>query len=326
MSDPTNLSPSTTMSDLLRPAIIIPMPVPGMPDAPKFEGRDTREFLEQIEAHGLRAGIADKDKLVDYIVRYSTPKVRSGIRYLPEFDPEEEDKTWDEAKKMLMQMFSAQDEPPEVSIRDLEDSCIVWATAEPFTRKAEVDRYQQKFFTIAAPLIKQKLLTKNLKGYYFLQGLPKKDQKYVERKLPEENKKKANPPSVEMVIKLIQQKIDNKESVLHHSWDSEDEDVEEIRERLKSRLKLRDEESSEEEGGKTKKVGERKKVKKVRIEEEEERAPEWQGKKAMEEITRRMDDLSLSMARMASQQTPGRAGMPTRPDGTRFCFVELGRF
>ncbi|KAJ3727670.1 hypothetical protein C8R42DRAFT_572654, partial [Lentinula raphanica] len=302
-------------------AIIIPMPMPGMPDAPRFEGRDTREFLEQIEAHGLRAGIVDKNKLVDYIVRYATPKVRSGIRYLPEFDPEEEDKTWDDAKKMLMQMFSAQDEPPEVSIRDLEDSCIVWATEEPFTRKSEVDRYQQRFFTIAAPLIKQKLLTKNLKGYYFLQGLPKKDQKYIERKLPEENKKKANPPSVEMVIRLIQQKIDNKESVLHHSWDSEDEDVEEIRERLKSRLKLGDEGSSEEENSKPRKTGEKKKAKKVRIEEEE-RAPEWQGKKAMDEITRRMDELSLSMARMAMQQNIGRSGgMPTRPDGTRFCFV-----
>ncbi|KAJ3718869.1 hypothetical protein C8R42DRAFT_560380, partial [Lentinula raphanica] len=279
------------------------MPVPGMPDAPKFEGKDAREFLEQIEAHGSRAGITDQDKLVDFIVRYSSRGIKTDIRFIPEFDPDIENKTWEAAKKMLLQMFSAQEEPPEVSIRDLEDSCIVWSTDEPFTKKADVDRYQQKFFSIAAPLLKQEMLTTNLKGYYFLQGLPKKDQKYVEKHLPAANKKKANPPTVEAVIKLVHQKIDDKDSILHHSWDSEEEDIDEIQSRLKTRMSKREEDSDDE-------------SKKVRIDEE--RAPEWQGKQAMEEITRRMDELSLSMARMATQQVPSRS---PRPDGVRFCFV-----
>ncbi|KAJ3832459.1 hypothetical protein F5878DRAFT_646766 [Lentinula raphanica] len=234
------------MADMQRPAIIIPMPVPGMPDAPKFEGKDAREFLEQIEAHGSRAGITDNDKLVDFIVRYSSRSIKTDIRFIPEFDPDVEDKTWEAAKKMLLQMFSAQEEPPEVSIRDLEDSCIVWSTDEPFTKKTDVDRYQRKFFSIAAPLLKQGMLTTKLKGYYFLQGLPKKDQKYVEKHLPAENKKKANPPTVEKVIKLVHQKIDDKESILHHNWDSEEEDVDEIRNRLKSRLNKREEDTDDE--------------------------------------------------------------------------------
>ncbi|KAJ3752460.1 hypothetical protein EV360DRAFT_88726 [Lentinula raphanica] len=142
-SNSTTLSHSSSdMADVQRPAIIIPMPVPGMPDAPKFEGKDAREFLEQIEAHGSRAGITENNKLVDFIVRYSSRSIKTDIRFIPEFDPDVEDKTWDAAKKMLLQMFLAQEEPPEVSIRDLEDSCIVWSTDEPFTKKSDVDRYQ----------------------------------------------------------------------------------------------------------------------------------------------------------------------------------------
>ncbi|KAJ3831351.1 hypothetical protein F5878DRAFT_667646 [Lentinula raphanica] len=249
MSDPTVVSASeSSMSDLSqRPAIIMPMPVPGMPDAPKFEGRDAKEFLEQIEAHGHRAGITDQDRLVDYIVRYSSRSIRSDIRFMPEFDAEVENKTWSAAKRMLLQMFSAHEEPPDVSIRDLEDCCILWSNEEPLAKKADLDRYQRRYFSIVAPLLKQNALTNELKGYYFLQGLPKKDQKYVEKKLPAENKKKSNPPTVEEVIKIVHQKIENKDFILHHHWDSEDEDLDEIRQRIKTKLSNRAEEESDEE-------------------------------------------------------------------------------
>ncbi|KAJ3832517.1 hypothetical protein F5878DRAFT_666502 [Lentinula raphanica] len=287
MSDPSaTLSASTTMSDISqRPAIIMPMPVPGMPDAPRFEGKDTREFLEQIEAHGLRAGITDSNRLVDYIIRYSSRAIKEDIRFMPEFDAEVEGKTWDAACKMLLQMFSAHEEPPEVTIRDLEDSCILWSNEEPILKRSDVDKYQRKFFSIAAPLLKQKMLTSEMKGYYFLQGLPKKDQKYVEKKLPAENKKKTNPPTVEAIIKLIHEKIDNKDSILHHNWDSEEEDLDEVRQRLRTRLRRREEDNEEEQEGRGKKGMDKSKVKKVRIVEEEANDPEWKGKAAMDEIT-----------------------------------------
>ncbi|KAJ3765220.1 hypothetical protein FB446DRAFT_655560 [Lentinula raphanica] len=271
------------------------MPVPGMPDAPKFEGKETREFLEQIEAHGMRAGITDPNRLVDYIVRYSSRSIKNDIRFMPEFDTEIEGKTWEAACRMLLQMFSAHEEPPELTIRDLEDSCILWSNEEPIVKRSDVDKYQRKFFSIAAPLLKQKLLTVEMKGYYFLQGLPKKDQKHVEKKLPAENRKKSNPPTIEAIIKLMHEKIDNKDSILHHHWESDEEDLE------------------ENSAGKSK-------AKKVRIVEEENAEPEWRGKQAMDEITRRMEELSLSMAKMASNQNVG-ARPPPRADGVRFCFV-----
>ncbi|KAJ3816901.1 hypothetical protein F5880DRAFT_1633931 [Lentinula raphanica] len=327
MSDPATVSMSTSsMSDLSqRPAIIMPMPVPGMPDAPKFEGRDAKEFLEQIEAHGQRAGITDQDRLVDYIVRYSSRAIRSDIRFMPEFDAEVENKTWSAAKRMLLQMFSAHEEPPDVSIRDLEDCCIIWSKEEPLAKKSNLDRYQRRYFSIVAPLLKQNALTNELKGYYFLQGLPKKDQKFVEKKLPAETKKKSNPPTVEEVIKIIHQKIENKDFILHHHWDSEDEDVDDIRQRIKSKLSSREDDSDEEGEIKVRRRSSSKsdknssdkgRKKKVRIVEEEEE-PEWKGKQAMEEITKCMEELSLSMARMASS----RAGASSRTDGVRFCFI-----
>ncbi|KAJ3749821.1 hypothetical protein EV360DRAFT_56727 [Lentinula raphanica] len=278
-----------------RPALIMPMPVPGMPDAPKFEGKDTREFLEQIEAHGMRAGITDPNRLVDYIVRYSSRSIKNDIRFMPEFDPEIEGKTWDEASKMLLQMFSAHEEPPEITMRDLEDSCILWSNEEPIMKRSDVDKYQRKFFSIAAPLLKQKMLTNELKGYYFLQGLPKKDQKTVEKKLPAENKKKTNPPTIDTIIKLLHEKIDNKDSILHHNWDSDEEDLEEVRQRLQSRLKRREEDDEEE--------AERKK-----------NAGAWRPNEGM-------DELSLSMARMASASMPGPGRGASSRDGVRFCFV-----
>ncbi|KAJ3831438.1 hypothetical protein F5878DRAFT_647630 [Lentinula raphanica] len=158
-------------------------------------------------------------------------------------------------------------------MRDLEDSCILWSNEEPIMKRSDVDKYQRKFFSIAAPLLKQKMLTNELKGYYFLQGLPKKDQKTVEKKLPAENKKKTNPPTIDAIIKLLHEKIDNKDSILHHNWDSDEEDLEEVRQRLQSRLKRR-EEDDEEEAKVRKSLGEKAKGKKVRIAEEDTNA-DW---------------------------------------------------
>ncbi|KAJ3964711.1 hypothetical protein EV361DRAFT_976582 [Lentinula raphanica] len=211
------------------------------------------------------------------------------IRFMPEFDAEVENKTWSAARRMLLQMFSAHEEPPDVSIRDLEDCCILWSNEEPLAKKADLDRYQRRYFSIVAPLLKQNALTNELKGYYFLQGLPKKDQKYVEKKLPAENKKKSNPPTVEEVIKILSNRAE----------EESDEETE---------VKVRRKNSNKSDKGKKKKV---------RIVEDEEEEPEWKGKQAMEEITRRMDELSLNMAKMAS----GRSGVSPRPDGVRFCFI-----
>ncbi|KAE9389170.1 hypothetical protein BT96DRAFT_947073 [Gymnopus androsaceus JB14] len=129
-------------------ALVFSMPVPGMADAPKFTGHQPSAFLQQIVAHGSRAGITNKDQLVDYIVLYLSDEVALNIQYLPEFDLDE----------------TGEDVGNSRSAKELK-----------FTKKSELAKYQNSFLKVASPLLKNKMITRTDSNYYFAQGLPTKD-------------------------------------------------------------------------------------------------------------------------------------------------------
>ncbi|KAF8145889.1 hypothetical protein K438DRAFT_1991352 [Mycena galopus ATCC 62051] len=64
------------------------MPSSRSASAPRFEGKEVTSFLTSIVQHGANAGITDLNKLVSYILEYSTEDVKQLIRFMPEFDPE----------------------------------------------------------------------------------------------------------------------------------------------------------------------------------------------------------------------------------------------
>ncbi|KAG7087072.1 hypothetical protein E1B28_013054 [Marasmius oreades] len=86
----------------------VPMPIPGTQNAPHFNGKFATDFLNRILLHGKAAGFMDTDRnmLVDYIYHYSSDLIKESICYLPEFDIELPNKTWQAAVEQLTSMLS----------------------------------------------------------------------------------------------------------------------------------------------------------------------------------------------------------------------------
>lgn len=54
--------------------VIVAMPVPDTPEAPKFNGKEVERFIKKVQAHRKKAGIIDEDDLVDYLIGYCDNK------------------------------------------------------------------------------------------------------------------------------------------------------------------------------------------------------------------------------------------------------------
>ncbi len=124
--------------------LLYPMPIPGTANAPRFNGRFTKDYLGLIVQHGTSAGITDKDDLVDYIYQYSSDEVKEVIRYIPELDIDEKSKTWATAETKLLQLYRVGDEPPKISLDALKDFCKRQSAKSSFTTTLEVETYQHE--------------------------------------------------------------------------------------------------------------------------------------------------------------------------------------
>lgn len=179
-------------------------------------------FLDQIKSLGRQAGITDLNKLVNYIVWYSSEEIQRCIQYLPEFDPDEPGKTWDEAAKLLTYLHRSTEEPPTIRCRELEAFCRASSKAPRFTKRSQLDKYGLDFVKISGPLFKQQLLSRKEIDHLFVLGLPAKDLKYLLQVLPEENRVRSNPPSYFEVIDLLTGQLDDRSSLTTCDWDSND--------------------------------------------------------------------------------------------------------
>ncbi|KIK49799.1 hypothetical protein GYMLUDRAFT_253552 [Collybiopsis luxurians FD-317 M1] len=92
-------------------AVLMPMLVSSTKDALYFNGTCIKNFLKQLVLHGARAGITNKDQLVDYIVKYSSADMQHVIHFQTEFDPDVTGKTWKDAEDMLAELDSTGDQP-----------------------------------------------------------------------------------------------------------------------------------------------------------------------------------------------------------------------
>ncbi|KAK1225160.1 hypothetical protein PQX77_011916 [Marasmius sp. AFHP31] len=194
------------MAALVYATMNVPMPIAGTRDAPHFNGKYTTEFLNKIILHGRNAGHTDtdKDKLVDYIYHYSSDRIKEHIRYLPEFDIEIPGKTWNAAEKQLTTMFASSDVTTIVSEDDLKEFC---------RRHAE-----EGFLRIAAPLIKNNEITNKSRDPAFVKGIPKGLCDWFKRELPEANRTKDKPPSIETSRKILYQNFNH----TNLFWDAND--------------------------------------------------------------------------------------------------------
>ncbi|KAJ3792196.1 hypothetical protein GGU11DRAFT_750380 [Lentinula aff. detonsa] len=201
----------------------VPMPIPRTRDAPHFNGRYIGDFLNRIVQHGTYAGITNTDELVNYIVEYSSDKVKDLILYMAEFDPEVQGKTWKEAKAALYSLYGTIDKPKEYTEEEMISFCREQSAKSTFVKSSEIESYYRAFIPIAASLKKQGLITDNQFNLYFVKGLPGSMKDWFASAIPQVNRTKYNPPTVAVTLATLKAKFD-KDSVIYEDWKHVDED------------------------------------------------------------------------------------------------------
>ncbi|KAK0183834.1 hypothetical protein F5146DRAFT_939639 [Armillaria mellea] len=139
-------------------------------NALKFKGKFTHDFLNLILQHGKSTGINDSDNLVDLIYHYSSNEVKEVIHYMPKFDIKVPNKTWNEAKAKLLQLYKVSDEPAKITLEALKDFCKRSSAKLSFIKSIEVETYQCEFIKLTALLVKKSILTMQ-QDFYFINGL-----------------------------------------------------------------------------------------------------------------------------------------------------------
>ncbi|THU94478.1 hypothetical protein K435DRAFT_860525 [Dendrothele bispora CBS 962.96] len=214
-SIPTSTSLGSTMATTT--FVCVPMPIPGAPGAPVFNGDRASDFLVLLEQLGTQAGITDKDLLVEWIVRYSTIDVRDTIQWMEEFDPEEDEKTWDDACECLKNLYASRDKAPQVTRKDLENFCKHTSETNVFSSSEDVDGYRIKFMKFAAPLVKNKKISKEERNYYFVTGLPNTTLEWFHNQLTPSQRYVTSAPSVDDAVKIIKQRYDHN-TIFYKPW------------------------------------------------------------------------------------------------------------
>ncbi|KAJ7443416.1 hypothetical protein B0H11DRAFT_2345117 [Mycena galericulata] len=200
----------------------VPMPIPRTPNAPHFNGKYLTDFLTVLVQHGTNAGITDLDTLVPYILQYSSDEVKDLIRYLPEFDPDENNKTFKAAKETLQLLYGQADEPPNFTEAMLRDFCRDQSAKSSYKNKKEIETYHQEFLKLAGPLVKKSKITKTQRDYYFVSGIPSNIKEWFINEVPEKNRKRSDPPSMSVSIGILQKRFDT-DSLGFEPWKDEAE-------------------------------------------------------------------------------------------------------
>ncbi|THU99498.1 hypothetical protein K435DRAFT_855589 [Dendrothele bispora CBS 962.96] len=193
--------------------VCVPMPIPG---APVFNGDRVSDFLVLVEQLGTQAGITDKELLVEWIVRYSTIDVRDTIQWMEEFNPEEE-KTWEDASECLKNLYASRDKAPQVTRKVLENFCKHTSETNVFTSADDVDNYQITFTKFAAPLVKNKKISKEERNSYFVAGLPNTTLEWFHNQLDPAKRYINTAPTVEEAVKIIKQRYDHN-TIFYKPW------------------------------------------------------------------------------------------------------------
>ncbi|KAK7448055.1 hypothetical protein VKT23_013812 [Stygiomarasmius scandens] len=190
------------------------MPIPGTHNAPVFNGKNAKLFLNTIERHGQAAGITNK--LVDYIYHYSSDEVQETIRYDPHMDTEVEGRTWDKAKVVFLAIFQISETIPDFTLDDLREFVAQQAQQGPYSDKTQIEDYLKAFTKISNVLLKHKLIIQEQANYYFVTGIPTEWKEWFIRECPEDKREADSTPTIAKSIAILKRKFDTK--CLTYKW------------------------------------------------------------------------------------------------------------
>ncbi|KAJ3736025.1 hypothetical protein DFJ43DRAFT_1221229 [Lentinula guzmanii] len=204
--------PPTTLYNL-RPT----MPIPRTPSAPHFNGWYIEDFLQQIVLHATTAGETDMDRMVKYIVMYSSDQVKETIRYMPFFNADDPNATWETAKEVLKRLYGTRDKPTEYTEDELKDFCRDRAAKSSYTRLEDLEKYYRDFIAVATSLLSKEQITENKYNYYFVLGLTHSMKEWFLSAAPEGKRTQENPPTVTQSFDIIKTQFD-KQSLIYEDW------------------------------------------------------------------------------------------------------------
>ncbi|RDX41197.1 hypothetical protein OH76DRAFT_1502747 [Lentinus brumalis] len=193
------------------------MPIPGMSDAPKFDGHYLSDFLEDLELHFARAGVTDEDRQVNYITRYSTDKIRKQIGSLPELDRSKTNKTWSEAKAVLKEFYGDVDKPRPLSLAEFQAWVQSCADKPAFVSKDQVNKYYAEFMSKGRPLLDNKQVSENDLNFAFIQGVPSAMKAALRGLIPEANRTRTSPSPIKKTLEYLRG-LANKDDPTYESW------------------------------------------------------------------------------------------------------------
>ena len=124
------------MSQTQAPIFLIPMLMPGSPNAPYFKGEQVTDFLDSLEAHGKAANVPLND-LPGYVLRYVHRKVRHIIESAPCWTTQD----WMAAQLYLIDLYGSSDRKPRISPDQLWKWVSLHAENRIFIKLNDVDHY-----------------------------------------------------------------------------------------------------------------------------------------------------------------------------------------
>ncbi|KAE9391301.1 hypothetical protein BT96DRAFT_1001472 [Gymnopus androsaceus JB14] len=150
--------------------IIVPMPVP------------------RVLFHGRKANINDEDQLVDYLLEYC-------------------DRTRYEDLSLRIRRSKLGKPIGQVTTDDLKEYCQKSFFSGTFETKTDIHNYAIGYRRIANALLNSQEITELSMKQTFLTGLPKHLATFVMEKVPEANRKRKNPPTIEEVMTILYDRL-----------------------------------------------------------------------------------------------------------------------
>ncbi|KAI0040409.1 hypothetical protein FA95DRAFT_1649566 [Auriscalpium vulgare] len=179
------------------------MPIPRTSSAPSFDGKYVSDFLVLLQQHGRAAGLTDNE-LATRIYQYCSDEVKDVIRYCDEFKTPD----WAAATTLLKGLYGASDEPVAVSIAAFQLFCKQHAERARFSTRLSAELYHRKFLSMSAQLRSKGLLTDVEQKLWFYRGLPREARVYVTDHMDAQYLTITNPPPMADVLALVNRAFD----------------------------------------------------------------------------------------------------------------------
>ena len=129
----------------------VKMPSPRSKTAPRFNGKNLTEFINEYEIHA-KAAMLEKDEKAKLLMSYLSMKIRHTVEDLPEFKA----KNWDKMVERLNRLYYSADHryrPSQTKFRDFVKN------TRKFKRRVDLDKYTSKFLLMSNKLVENSQIT-----------------------------------------------------------------------------------------------------------------------------------------------------------------------